>query len=93
MQKMSSTIDSEPTVSPKTVKYLEVLADSTNELFAKAVEYRQLIAESKTSLARQLYTKKLKKIVAKLDQNMALFSALEDGKNRRESLGGPEDAV
>lgn len=75
----------EPIVSQKTIKYLDVLADDTNSLFAKAVEYRQLITQSKTSLARQLYTKKLKKIVAKLDQNMALFSALEKGKNSRMS--------
>lgn len=70
----------EPKILPKTSRYLNRLADETNALFAKAVEYRQLIDQSKTSLSRQVYSKKLKKIVDKLDANMALFSTLENAK-------------
>ena len=40
-------------------------ADETEQLFAQAVEYRAKLNESKTSVAKNLYAKKLKKIVAK----------------------------
>lgn len=65
-------------LKPKTVNYLNNLAEETQELFAKAVEYRTKIESSKTSVAKQVYENKLKKLVKKLDANMGIFSMLEE---------------
>ena len=68
-------------LKPKTINYLNSSANSTEKLLAQAIEYRRLFDSSKTSLAREIYAKKLKKIVNKLDPYMKMFASLQDAKN------------
>lgn len=74
-------LDEGKSFGPTKTQSLLRLADETEELFAQAVEYRAKLNESKTSVARNLYAKKLKKIVAKLDRHMAAYSLLEKLKS------------
>lgn len=75
----------EPVLKQKTINYLNTAARESEQLFAQAVEYRAKYNAAKTSVAREMYSKKLKKIVSKLDRHMALFSALEQIKAAQET--------
>lgn len=70
-------------LKPKTINYLNTIANQTQNLLAQAVEYRAKIASAKTSTAKSLYSNKLRKIVSKLDKHMALFSAIEQANKAK----------
>lgn len=74
-----------PTLKQKTINYLNAAANESERLLARAVEYKAKHDNAKTSVARDMYGKKLKKIVSKLDRHMALFSALEQIKAAQET--------
>lgn len=74
-----------PTLKQKTINYLNAAAKESERLLAMAVEYKAKHDNAKTSVARDMYGKKLKKIVSKLDRHMALFSALEQIKAAHET--------
>lgn len=73
------------TLNPKTLRYLNSAAAESEKLFGMAVEYKAKFESAKTSVAKEMYGKKLKKIVSKLDRHMALFSALEQIKAAQET--------
>lgn len=69
----------------KTINYLNTTAKESEKLFAMAVEYKAKYNNAKTGVARDVYGKKLKKVMSKLDRHMALFSALEQIKSAQEA--------
>lgn len=78
------------TLNPKTLRYLNSAVAESEKLFGMAVEYRAKFESAKTSIAKEMYGKKLKKIVSKLDRHMALFSALEQIKAAQETSSQDE---
>lgn len=61
----------------KTINYLDTAAKESERLFAMAIDYKAKYDAAKTSAGKEIYGKRLKKIVSKLDRHMSLFSALE----------------
>ena len=61
----------------KTINFLNAKSTETEALLRKAVRYREKLDKAKTSFAKDLYKKKLTKIVKKLDANIKLFSLVE----------------
>lgn len=89
MELKPRTIDE---LQPKTIDYLNSTANNVETLLALAVEYRHLVDNAKTNVARELYGKKLKKIVKKLDSHLGMFKALEEIKNQQEKSSESEAA-
>lgn len=69
----------------KTLDYLTSTANNAEKLLELAMEYRNKIDNSKTNVARELYGKKLKKIVARFDEHVKLFVALEEIKKKQDA--------
>lgn len=70
----------------KTIDYLHTSANKLETLFGQAVEYRAKFDKATSSVAKEMYSKKLKKIVKKMEPYMGLFrdmqklKQLEDGE-------------
>lgn len=80
-------------LKPKTVNYLNTSANTAEQLLTKAIEYRRLFDSSKTSVARELYAKKLKKVITKLDPYMKMFEGLQKAKQAKQVVADDEASV
>lgn len=69
----------------KTIDYLKTSANKLETLFGLAVEYRAKFDRATSPMAKQIYAKKLKKTVKKMEPYMGLFKDMQKLKEMKES--------
>ena len=68
----------------KTINYLHNSVDKVEALFGKAVEYRTKFDRATSSVAKEIYRKKLKKTIKQMEPYMGLFGEIQKMREAKE---------